>query len=71
MKPAPPKIVPKLRKFEQKQCRMDIAEEMLTTFSDDPDLFEKVITGNESGFMAMTLKPKPNHHVAWTSLRRC
>ena len=27
---------------------MDIAEEMLMTFNDDPDLLKKVITGDES-----------------------
>ena len=27
---------------------MDIAQEMLTTFSDDPDLLKMVITGDES-----------------------
>ena len=26
---------------------MDIAQEMLTTFNDDPDSHKKVITGNE------------------------
>ena len=38
----------KLLNFEQKQCRMDIAQEMLTTFNDDPYLLKKVITGDES-----------------------
>ena len=41
-------IVPKVLNFEQKQCRMDIAQEMLTTFNDDPALLKKVITGGES-----------------------
>ena len=41
------KIVSKLLNFEQKQCRMDIAQEMLKTFNDDPDLHKKVITGGE------------------------
>ena len=48
MKRVAAKIFPKLLNFEQKQRRMDIAEEMLTTFNDDPDLLEKVITGDES-----------------------
>ena len=30
------KIVPKLLNYYQKQSRMDIAQEMLTTFNDDP-----------------------------------
>ena len=42
------KIVPKLLNFEQKQRRMDIAEEMLTAFNDDPDLLKTIITGDES-----------------------
>ena len=41
-------IVPKLLNFEQKQRRMDIAQEMLTTFNDNSDLLKKVITGDES-----------------------
>ena len=48
MKHAAAKIVPKLLNFEQKQCRMDIAQEMITTFNDDPDLLKKNITGDES-----------------------
>ena len=57
MKRATANIVPKLLNFEQKQRRMDVAQEMLTTFNDDPDLLKKVITANES----MPLKPNPNH----------
>ena len=48
MKRAAPKIAPKLLNFEQKQHRMDIAQEMLTTFNDNPDLLKKVITRDES-----------------------
>ena len=44
MKRAATKIVPKLLNFEQKQHRMDIAQQMLTTFNDDPDLLKEVIT---------------------------
>ena len=40
------KIVPKFLNFDQKQRHMGIAQEMLTTFIDDPDLFKKVITGD-------------------------
>ena len=42
------KFVPKLQNFEQKQRRMDIAEEILTTFSDEPDSLKKVRAGDES-----------------------
>ena len=48
MKRAAAKIIANLLNFEQKQRRMDIAQEMLTTFSDDFDLIKKVITGYES-----------------------
>ena len=41
------KIVPKLLNFKQKQRCMGIAQEMFTTFNDDPDLLQKVITGEE------------------------
>ena len=44
------KIVPKLLNFEQKQRRMDIAQKMLMTFNGDPDLLNKVITGDEPFF---------------------
>ena len=39
------KIVPNLQNFEQTQHRMDIAQEMLTTFSDDTDLLKNVRIG--------------------------
>ena len=37
---------------------MDIAEEMLTTLNDDPDLLEKVITGNESWVYGYDIETK-------------
>ena len=48
IKRAAANIVPKLQNFQQKQRRMDNAQEMLTTFNDDPDMVRKVITGNGS-----------------------
>ena len=42
------KIVSKSLNFMQKQRRMDIAQEMLTTFNEDPDLLKKIVTGNGS-----------------------
>ena len=48
MQRAAAKIAPKLLNFEQKQRRMDIAQDMLTTFNDEPDLLQNVITGEES-----------------------
>ena len=37
---------------------MNIAQEMLTTFNDDPDLFKKVIAGDESWAYGYDMKPK-------------
>ena len=48
MKRGAAKIVPILQNFDQKQRRMDIAQKMLTTFNDEPDLLKKVITDDES-----------------------
>ena len=48
MKPAAAKIVPKLPNLEQKQRCRDIAQEILTTFNDDPDFLKKVIIDDES-----------------------
>ena len=42
------KFILKLLNCEQKQRRMDTAQEMLRTFNDDPDLMKKVITGDKS-----------------------
>ena len=47
MKRAAAKIVQKLLNFEQKQPCMDIAQEMLTTFKDNPDLLKRVLTNDE------------------------
>ena len=45
MKRVAARIVPKLQNFEQKQRRIDITQEMLKTFNDDPVLLKKIITG--------------------------
>ena len=58
MKSAVAKIVPNLLNFEQKQHRMDIAQEMLTTFSDDTDLLKKVIIGHESWVYGYDIETK-------------
>ena len=59
-------IVPKLLNFEQKQRRMDITQEMLTTFNDDPDLLKKVITGNKSWVYGYNIETR----VQLSQLRR-
>ena len=58
MKRAAAKIVPKLLNFEQKQHRMDIAQEMLTTFNNDPDLLKRVITTDESWVYGYDIETK-------------
>ena len=40
---------------------MEIAQEMLMTFNDNPDLLKKVVTSDESWVYGYTLKPKLNH----------
>ena len=42
------KFVPKLLNCDQKQHRMNIANEMLDSVRDDPNLLQRVITGDES-----------------------
>ncbi|UYV62765.1 hypothetical protein LAZ67_2001857 [Cordylochernes scorpioides] len=42
------KFVPKLLNCDQKQHRMNIANEMLDSFRDDPNLLQRVITGDEA-----------------------
>ena len=51
------KIVQELLNFDQKQRRIDIAQQMLTTFNDNLDL----VTNN--GCISMTLKPKKTRQV--------
>ncbi|UYV83400.1 hypothetical protein LAZ67_23000892 [Cordylochernes scorpioides] len=41
-------FVPKLLNCDQKQHRMNIANEMLDSVRDDPNLFQRVITGDEA-----------------------
>ena len=57
IKCAAAQIVPKLLNFQQKQRRMHIAQEMLATFKDDPELLRKVITG-ESWVYGKDIKTK-------------
>ena len=47
-------IVPKLLK----QCRLEIAQVMMTMFNDDPDLLKKVITGVESWLYGYDIETK-------------
>ena len=44
----------KLLIFKQKQRRMDIAQEMLTMFNGDPDLFKRVKTVDETCYYIET-----------------
>ena len=48
-------IVQKLLNFKQKQRRMDITQEMLMTFNDDPDF---AITGDESWVYGYDIETK-------------
>lgn len=42
------KFVPKLLNFDQKQNRINVANELLDSIRDEPNLLQKVITGDES-----------------------
>ena len=48
MKQVAVKFVPKLPNFDQKQHRKNIAQELLDSISDEPNLLQRVITGDES-----------------------
>ena len=56
MKHAAAKIVSKLLNLKQNQCRMNIAQEMLMSFNNDPDLLKKVTTGDESWVYGYNIK---------------
>ena len=58
MKHAAELIVAKLLNVEQKQRRIDIAQEMLTTFNNDPDLLKRVITTDESWVYGYDIETK-------------
>ncbi|VEN60235.1 unnamed protein product [Callosobruchus maculatus] len=42
------KFEPKLHNFDQKQHRVNIAQEMLDSVRDDPDVLQRAIIGEES-----------------------
>ena len=48
IKSAAAKFIPKLQNFEHNPWRMNIAQEMLMTFNDDPDLLKNFRTGDIS-----------------------
>ena len=60
MKRSAAKIVSKLQNFEQQQRRMDIAQEMLTMFSDDPDMLKKLATGDKPCVYEKTRQVRSN-----------
>ncbi|UYV75689.1 hypothetical protein LAZ67_13001022 [Cordylochernes scorpioides] len=52
------KFVPKLLNCDQKQHRMNIANEMLDSVHDDPNLLQRVITGDEAGVVHHEFLPQ-------------
>ncbi|UYV67460.1 hypothetical protein LAZ67_5000695 [Cordylochernes scorpioides] len=52
------KFVPKLLNCDQKQHRMNIANEMLDSVRDDPNLLQRVITGDEAGVVHHEFLPQ-------------
>ena len=56
-------FVPKLLTIEQKQLRLEIAQDMLETVNSDPNFFNTVISlAMRPGFMGTTQKPSSSHH---------
>ncbi|UYV61688.1 hypothetical protein LAZ67_1005921 [Cordylochernes scorpioides] len=52
------KFVPKLLNFNQKQHRMNIANEMLDSVRDDPNLLQRIITGDKAGVVHHEFLPQ-------------
>ena len=48
----------KIANFKQKQRHMDIAQDLLTTLNDDPDLLKKIITFDESWMYGFDIESK-------------
>ena len=44
--------------FKLRQRRMDIAQDMLTLFNDNPDLLKNVVTGKESWVYGYDIETK-------------
>ncbi|XP_011069097.1 PREDICTED: putative uncharacterized protein FLJ37770 [Acromyrmex echinatior] len=55
------KFVPKLLNFDQKQHRINIAKELLDSVRDDPNVLQKIITGDESWVYGYDVESKLNH----------
>ncbi|PNF21592.1 hypothetical protein B7P43_G12727 [Cryptotermes secundus] len=54
----PAKFVPKLLTMEQKQCRLEIAQDMLDNANSNPNFLNTVITGDESWVYGYDLETK-------------
>ena len=46
--------------FEQKNCRMSIAQELLNDIGENPDLLKRVITGHETCVYGYEIKLRLN-----------
>ena len=68
MKGASAKIVSELQNFKKNQLRMDMSQEMLTTFNEDPVLHEKVITVDESWVYVYDIESKAKFNSLFTSI---
>ncbi|KAK5639193.1 hypothetical protein RI129_011685 [Pyrocoelia pectoralis] len=55
------KFVQQLFDCEQKQCRIDIAKELLDSVRYDPNLLQRVITGDESWVYGYDVETNLNH----------
>ncbi|UYV65404.1 hypothetical protein LAZ67_3004252 [Cordylochernes scorpioides] len=64
MRRAAAKFVPKLLNCDQKQHRMNIANEMLDSVRDDPNFLQRVITGDEAWVYGYDVETKA-HSSQW------
>ena len=58
MRPVSVKFIPKLLSDEQKQHRLQVVQEMINRSKNDPDLLNRVITGDESWVYGYDLETK-------------
>ena len=59
--------MPKLLTIEQKQLRLEIAQDMLETVNSDPNFFNTVITGDETTVIRHFVKNENPTALTYTS----
>lgn len=70
MKQVAEKFIPKLPNFDQKNNRMNVAQERLNDVNHDPSLLERVITGDETWVYGYDVETKVQSST-WKHLTLC